>query len=71
MAGNSLAKTLTIISYTHNSSLFAFSIEHDVLGGKLVWLVMTSFSVLGLWATMTVQDGRSDGQDEVDASEQE
>ncbi|EJD05439.1 MFS general substrate transporter [Fomitiporia mediterranea MF3/22] len=40
------------------NSLFAFSKEHYVLGGNLVWLVMVAISLLGMLAAMKVRDGR-------------
>ncbi|KAL5514419.1 hypothetical protein ACEPAG_2507 [Sanghuangporus baumii] len=42
------------------SSLFAFSKEHNVVSGNLVWVVMFAISLLGIWATMHVSDGRED-----------
>ena len=39
------------------SSLFAFSKEHNVLGGNLVWVVMTVVSLLGTWSAVIVRDG--------------
>ncbi|PAV21280.1 MFS general substrate transporter [Pyrrhoderma noxium] len=39
------------------SSLFALSAEKNVLGGQLVWVVMFSISVLGVWATFKARDG--------------
>ena len=46
------------------SSLFAFSIEHDILGGKLVWLVLFMLSLLNFGTSFLLRDGvawRMDG----------
>ncbi|KAF8299921.1 MFS general substrate transporter [Clavulina sp. PMI_390] len=38
------------------SSLFAFSVDRDILGGNLVWVVMVAFGVGGVWISTKVKD---------------
>ncbi|KAL5521546.1 hypothetical protein ACEPAF_2294 [Sanghuangporus sanghuang] len=51
------------------SSLFAFSKEHNVVNGNLVWVVMFAISLLGIWASMYVSDGQEDAPTEENLDE--
>lgn len=52
------AATARAISPVFVSSLFAFSIDRQMMGGQGVWLVMVALSIVGVylsWRTMKVQ----------------
>ena len=44
------------ISPTFVSSLFAISIERQILGGQFVWLVMFTLSLVAIPLSMRVRD---------------
>ncbi|KDQ14669.1 hypothetical protein BOTBODRAFT_55194 [Botryobasidium botryosum FD-172 SS1] len=45
------------ISPAFVSSLFAWSAEHELLGGNLVWVIMFALGAVGVFAAMNVIDG--------------
>lgn len=44
------------ISFVY-SSLFALSIEKNLLGGNLVWVVMTALAAFGVYTSLSLIDG--------------
>lgn len=53
------SQILTMLSVWLSSSLFAFSAERQILGGYLVWLVLTGWSVYFFKAVYTFKDPKS------------
>ncbi|KAH7100536.1 MFS general substrate transporter [Auriculariales sp. MPI-PUGE-AT-0066] len=55
--GQTIAAISRGIAPTLSSTLFALTTEHHLLGGWLVWLVMASIGILGIFTARAVKDG--------------
>lgn len=47
-----------MINVASISATFAFTVEHELLGGQFVWIVMLVLCSVGIYTTRNVTDGK-------------
>ena len=45
-----IASVMGLLGPTGAASVFAFSVDHQILGGNLLWLVFTVIALIGIGA---------------------
>jgi hypothetical protein len=44
------------------SALFAYSIDNQILGGQLVWIIMSLVGIVGIWISVGMKDSREESK---------